>query len=56
MNEPEQIVADCEARGVRLWLSADLRSLEYEAPPGALTPELRQRLTAHKARGGRAFV
>lgn len=42
------LLADCEARGVRLAV-ADAGGLEIDAPEDALTPDLLDRLKAHKA-------
>jgi len=44
---PEQIVAEAEGRGVLFTLGPDF-ALQYDAPPGALTPELRAKLAEHK--------
>lgn len=45
---PAEIVAECERRGVLLTLGPNL-ALQYDAPAGALTHELRAALTEHKA-------
>jgi len=42
------LLADCEAHGIRLAL-ADGGGLEIDTPPDALTPDLLDRLKAHKA-------
>jgi hypothetical protein len=47
MTEAEQIIMECEVRGVVLTLGSSF-ALQYDAPPGAFTADLRDRLTAHK--------
>ena len=42
------LLADCDARGIRLLLAGD-GGLTIDAPQDALTPELIGRLKAHKA-------
>lgn len=42
----DEIVAPLEARGVQLWLEG--RQLRFRAPPGAVTPELRNALAARR--------
>jgi hypothetical protein len=44
---PIELLAECEARGIRLTLAGD--RLEIDAPQVALTPDLLDRLKAHKA-------
>ena len=48
MTTAEQIVAECEARGVRLTLGERAGTLEFDAPAGAMSAELRDALAAHK--------
>ena len=47
MSEAAQIIAECERRGVVLTLAQGF-GVGYDAPAGALTPELRARLAEHK--------
>ena len=55
-----ELLADCDAHGIRLLL-ADDGGLTIDAPQDDLTPDLLDRLKAHKAelltllRGGRCF-
>ena len=44
----DQLLADCEAQDVRLFLAGD-DSLTIDAPDNALTPELLERLKTHKS-------
>lgn len=41
------LLADLRTRQIRLWLDGD--KLRYQAPPNALTPDLREQLAIHKA-------
>src|SRR5262245_11850610 len=43
-----RLLAECEARGIRLSLAGG-SGLNIDAPEDALTPDLLERLTAHKA-------
>jgi len=43
----DALLAEAHRRGIELW--ADGASLRYRAPPGALTPDLREALRATKA-------
>lgn len=49
MTEAENVIAECERRGVVLSVGECSDSLAFDAAPGALTPELRALLLAHKA-------
>jgi TubC N-terminal docking domain len=49
MTEAERIVEGCAARGVLLSLGDSSSELAFDAPAGALTIELRERIAAHKA-------
>jgi hypothetical protein len=45
---PTDLLAECEAHGIRLTLAGD-GGLSIDAPQDALTPDLLDRLKAHKA-------
>lgn len=49
MTEAERIIEECAARGVVLTIDESSDALAFDAPAGALTPELRAALVAHKA-------
>lgn len=44
---PQELLAELEQRGVKLTVAGD--KLRYDAPAGALTPELKEALRQHKA-------
>lgn len=44
---PNDLLTECEARGIRLALAGD-GGLSIDAPQDALTPDLLRRLRAHK--------
>lgn len=46
-TDPEELLTLVDRRDIRLWVEGD--RLRYDAPQGALTPELRARLREHKA-------
>jgi hypothetical protein len=48
MSEAENILEECRRRGVRLSLGETFDRLDFDAPAGALTSELRARIVAHK--------
>ena len=48
MSGPSELLADCGAHGVRLVLTGN-DNLMIDAPRNALTPDLLERLKAHKA-------
>lgn len=48
MSMPAELIAECEGRGVRLDLGESSAVLTFDAPPGALTPELRAELIDNK--------
>lgn len=47
MSNLAELLADCDARGVRLHPTGD--GLTIDAPQAALTPDMVTRLTSHKA-------
>jgi hypothetical protein len=49
VTEAEHIIEECEARGVVLGVGESSSALDYDAPAGAMTPELLSLLAAHKA-------
>ena len=48
MTDLADLLADCDAHGIRLTAASDV-GLTIDAPQGTLTPELIGRLKAHKA-------
>jgi len=48
MSDLAELLADCDARGIRLHPAGD-GGLTIDAPRAALTPEMLARLKAHKA-------
>jgi hypothetical protein len=48
VTRAEQIIAECGRRGVILSLGEHSDALLFDAPKGALTPELRAALVEHK--------
>jgi hypothetical protein len=48
MNAADTIL-ECESRGIRLSLAETLDALDFDAPAGAMTSELRVALVAYKA-------
>jgi len=48
MTDLTELLADCDARGIRLHLAGD-GGLTIDAPQAALTPDMLARLKAHKA-------
>ena len=46
MTAVAELLTTCRQAGIRLEAAGD--KLRYEAPPGTLTPELRDTLTQHK--------
>ncbi len=48
MNDLSELLADCDARGIRLYPAGD-GGLTIDAPQAALTPDMVARLKAYKA-------
>ena len=48
MSDPVKLLAECDARGIRLCLADDSR-LSIDAPQATLTPDLLEQLKAYKA-------
>jgi hypothetical protein len=49
MTEAERIIEECERLGVALSVGESSDALAFDAPPGAMTPALREQIVAHKA-------
>jgi hypothetical protein len=49
MTEAEQIIEETARRGVLLTIGERSDRLDFDAPSGAMTAELRARVAAHKA-------
>ena len=47
--DARSILGECDRRGVALYIGEASDGLAYDAPAGALAPELREALREHKA-------